>query len=207
MSFSAQLVRYVTLLLFGALSVVSIPLSPPSPESPREDGLVWRRDRTDFTPAAVQLKGTPCYNCVQSCFEQTKTPPFFTADGYTNAQCKAIGGCVESCDRTDAIPAAVQLKGLPCENCVQSCFDQTGTFPFYTADGFTYAQCKLIGGCSESCTITNLPPPGPQLTGEACRACVADCFNRTPTYPFYTAEGYTYAQCRTIGGCEGTCTG
>ena len=205
MPFSIQILQCLTLLLSGSLVVVSVPLSSSTSEPLSENPLLWRRERTDFTPAAVQLKGTPCYNCAQSCFEQTKTLPFLTADGFTYAQCKAIGGCTESCDRTDAVPAATPLKGTPCYNCVQSCFDQTGTFPFYTPDGFTYDQCKAIGGCTESCQIVDSSlPAGPQLSGPACRDCVQDCFDRTGEFPFYTAEGYTYDQCRAIGGCT-TC--
>lgn len=208
MHFSTQFVRCITLLLSGSLLVMSIPITP---EEQADQFLKEAEEkskqpvRTDLTPAAVQLKGTPCFNCVQSCFDQTKAPPFLTADQYNDDQCKIINGCTESCDRTDFTPAATPLKGTPCFNCVQSCFDQTGTFPFYTADGFTYAQCKLIGGCSESCDQVVNTPAGAQLTGQACYDCVADCFNRTGDFPFYTAEGYTYAQCRTIGGCTGSC--
>lgn len=212
MLFSPQFVRCVTLLLSGSLLVTSLPAIPVFPITAEQADQIeafyraksTQPERTDVTPAAVQLKGAPCINCVQSCLDQTKEPPFLTADRYTNEQCKVINGCIESCDRTDVTPPATQLNGTPCFNCVQSCFDQTSAFPFYTADGFTYEQCKVVNGCSEPCDNQSYTP-GPQLTGPACTACIEDCFNRTGDFPFYTAEGYTYAQCRSIGGCSGPC--
>lgn len=192
---STQLVKYITLLLSGSLAVLSIPTSQQGEDSPS----LQKRD-------VPTLKGTPCYNCVQSCFTQTKDPPFLTADGHTYAECKTGAGCIGSCDRTDAVPAATLLTGTPCYNCVQSCFDQTSNFPPYTPDGFTYDQCRSIGGCPGECAVpaANLPSAGAQLTGQACLDCTTDCFNRTGDFPFYTAEGYTYTQCRSIGGCS-TC--
>jgi hypothetical protein len=82
---------------------------------------------------------------------------------------------------------------------------QTGTFPFYTLDGYTYQQCKLIGGCAEPCNRDTIPA-ATQLSGDACRACVGNCFDLTATFPFYTLDGCTYAQCRIVGGCSGTCS-
>lgn len=213
MLFSSQLVRCTALLLSTSLLVISRPtIVVPNITAEQADQLeayftnkAQQPVRTDVTPAAVQLKGTPCYNCVQSCTDQTKEPPFLTADQYTRDQCKVINGCIESCDRTDIVPAATPLIGTACYNCVQSCFDQTITLPFYTADGYTYAQCKVVNGCSGPCDTGANVTPGALVTGDACYACVQDCFDRTGDFPFYTAEGYTYAQCRSIGGCPGSC--
>lgn len=214
MLFSPQFVKCITLLLSGSILVMSIPVIPSFPITAEQaDQLeayftakAQAPERTDVTPAAVQLKGTPCFNCVQSCTDQTAQPPFLTADRYTRDQCRVINGCIDSCDRTDITPAATPLKGTACFTCAQSCFDQTSTYPFYTADGFTNDQCKVVNGCSESCDNT-AGTPGALLTGQACYDCVTDCFNRTGTFPFYTAEGYTYDQCRSIGGCPGSCGG
>lgn len=216
MSFSSQVVRYTALLLFASLLVISHPtIIFPHFTAEQADQLLASIEarlkqpvRTDVTPAAVQLKGTPCYNCILSCNDQTKTSPFLTADQFNNEQCRIITGCVspESCDRTDIVPAATPQVGTACYNCVQSCFDQTITLPFYTADGYTYDQCKVVYGCSGSCDAAGANvAPGPLVTGEACYACVKDCFDRTGVFPFYTAEGYTYDQCRSIGGCPGSC--
>ena len=161
MPFSSQVARYTALLLSASLLVISHPtIISPNFTAEQADQLLANEEaklkqpvRTDVTPAAVQLKGTPCYNCIQSCFDQTKAPPFLTADQFTNDQCRIINGCVtnESCDRTDIVPAATPLVGTACYNCVQSCFDQTITLPFYTADGYTYDQCRSIGGCPNPC--------------------------------------------------------
>lgn len=218
MLFSSQFVQCTALLLSASILVTTLPTTFLFPDITAEqadqiaanfEAKANQPVRTDVTPAAVQLKGTPCYNCIQSCFDQTKAPPFLTADQFTNDQCRVINGCVtsESCDRTDIIPAATPLIGTACFNCVQSCFDQTINLPFYTADGYTNDQCKVVNGCSGSCDTGANVAAGPLVTGSACYACVKDCFDRTPDYPFYTAEGYTYAQCRTIGGCPGPCEG
>lgn len=215
MPFSSQLVRYTALLLSASLLVISLPtIIIPNFTAEQADALLASVEaklkqpvRTDVTPAAVQLKGTACYNCIISCNDQTKAPPFLTADQFNNEQCRIINGCVsnDACDRTDIVPAATPLVGTTCFNCVQSCFDQTKNFPFYTADAYTYDQCKVVNGCSGPCDTGASVTPGPLVTGEACYACVKDCFDRTGNFPFYTAEGYTYAQCRSIGGCPGSC--
>lgn len=213
MLFSSRFARCTAFLLSAPLLVISHPtIIVPNITAEQADQIeayfkdkAQQPERTDVTPAAVQLKGAPCYNCVQSCFDQTKSPPFLTADRFTYAQCKVINGCTESCDRTDIVPAATPLVGTACFNCVQSCFDQSGTLPFYTPEGYTYAQCKVVYGCSGPCDTGASVAAGALVTGEACYACVKDCFDRTGDFPFYTAEGYTYAQCRSIGGCPGSC--
>lgn len=194
MHISTQLVRYIAFSLSNSLLAMSIPLSSSSAPS-RDDALMWRRD----------LSGAACSKCVNSCFTQTRIDPYLTADGHTFTECKEIGGCTGNCARTDLPALGPRLYGTPCFNCVQSCFDQTGAFPFFTADGYSYQQCKLIGGCAESCD-RDIIPATTQLTGDACQACVTNCFNLTPTFPFYTPDGYTYAQCRSMGGCSGTCS-
>jgi hypothetical protein len=188
--------RSTALVLCGALFIASVPLSSSAPAGP-EDSLLLR------SRAVPALKGIPCYNCVQSCLDRTKDPPFLTADGLTYQQCKERDGCVESCDRTD-VPVGPRIYGTPCYDCFQSCYDQTKAPPFYTEDGLTYRQCKQRGGCAESCDRTDVPI-GPRIYGTPCNDCVQSCYDQTLIFPFYTADGLTYRQCKQRGGCAESC--